>query len=186
MKAEANILSVLNAKHCPSVPKKIFYGPFFSKWSLLLTQPVGEPLTRFMNPILPLGLYREVAVAIKKALRLIHECGVIHADICPANIILVRCGSSWEARLIDFGGSFLLGTPKEDLPGIVGHINTCSVAAMMDEPLTFEDDFESLVYTLTWLSNGSLPWEKDLDSDVFAKKHHFLSNLKSSEFIPTV
>src|SRR5690554_2693592 len=113
MKAEANILSVFNAKHCPSVPKKIFYDPFLSKWSLLLTQPVGEPLTRFMKPILPLELCREVAQTIEKALCLIRECGVVHADICPEHIILVRCESSWEARLSDFGGSFLLGTPKE-------------------------------------------------------------------------
>ena len=89
--------------------------------------------------------------------------------------------NKWEARLIDFGASAEIGSDEEPL----GHLMTSSISMMMGQPLRPEDDLESLVYTLFWMKNGSLPWEGLEESEVLSKKRSFLRTLSQVDFFPT-
>ena len=91
----------------------------------------------------------------------------VHNDIKPANLLLGARSSSQPSRLhlIDFGSATRVdgyaGADGEIARpnGAIGTVTFASVAADDSQLLMRPaDDIESLVYTLTYLAAGSLPW----------------------------
>jgi serine/threonine protein kinase len=53
---------------------------------------------------------------ILDALGALHDAGVVHRDLKPENIFLVRDGSGWSPRLLDFGLAVIV-EHLDDSPG---------------------------------------------------------------------
>src|SRR5258708_25311651 len=61
---------------------------------LVFEDPGGEPLDRLLGDPLEIAKFLRIAIALVGALRRMHERGLIHKDIKPANILFDRtCGS---------------------------------------------------------------------------------------------
>src|SRR5260370_35809606 len=68
---------------------------------LLLEDPGGEPLDRLLGGPMEIGRFLRFAAALSAALRQLHERGLIHKDIQPANVLVnSTTGQVW---LMGFG-----------------------------------------------------------------------------------
>ena len=70
---------------------------------MLVLEDVGgfEPLERLLGAPLEVGRFLRLAIGIAVAVGKLHQRGLVHKDIKPANI-LVNCADG-EARLTGFG-----------------------------------------------------------------------------------
>ena len=68
---------------------------------LVLEDPGGEPLERLLGVPMEVASFLRLAIGISTALRKLHQCGLLHKDIKPSNI-LVNC-TDGEVRLTGFG-----------------------------------------------------------------------------------
>ncbi len=80
----------------------------------------GVSLTQFMaeNQAEPLVIIEAVKQVVDK-LQTVHEAGIVHSDIKPANILVSKDGSTVSARLIDAGAAviqFLRKSQDENSP----------------------------------------------------------------------
>src|ERR1700726_3278940 len=55
---------------------------------LLLEDPGGEPLYRLLGCPMEMGRFLRFAIGLSGALRQLHERGLIHKDIKPANVLV--------------------------------------------------------------------------------------------------
>ena len=63
---------------------------------LLLEDPGGEPLDRLLGQPMEIGRFLRFAIGLSAALRQLHERGLIHKDIKPANVLVdVATGQVW-------------------------------------------------------------------------------------------
>jgi serine/threonine protein kinase len=52
---------------------------------------------------LPADDLLELACPMAEALHAAHECGILHRDVKPANVLVRKDGAAWRVKLIDFG-----------------------------------------------------------------------------------
>src|SRR5208337_4813534 len=69
--------------------------------ALLLDDPGGEPLERLIGAPMEAGRFLRLAIGIAAALGRVHQRGLVHKDVKPANI-LVNCADG-RTRLTGFG-----------------------------------------------------------------------------------
>ena len=55
---------------------------------LILEDPGGEPLGRLIGPPLELGRFLQLAIALSAAIGRLHERGLMHKDLKPANVLV--------------------------------------------------------------------------------------------------
>jgi serine/threonine protein kinase len=68
---------------------------------LLLEDPGGEPLARLLGQPMATGRFLRFATGLSAALRQLHQRGLIHKDIKPANVLVnSTTGQVW---LMGFG-----------------------------------------------------------------------------------
>ena len=128
---------------------------------LLLEDPGGEPLERSLRAPAAVGSFLRRAIGIAVALGKVHQRGLVHKEIKPANILLT--GSNGEVRLTGFGNAlrlprewrspeppeFIAGTLAYMAPEQTGRMN-CSIDS--------RSDLYSLGVTLYQMLTGSLPF----------------------------
>ncbi|MFA1674641.1 serine/threonine protein kinase, partial [Rhizobium mongolense] len=68
---------------------------------LVLEDPGGEPLDRLIGKPMEVGNFLRLAISIAAALGKVHQRGLVHKDIKPANLLVT--GASSEVRLTGFG-----------------------------------------------------------------------------------
>jgi serine/threonine protein kinase len=82
---------------------------------LLLEDPGGEPLDRLLGRPMEMGTFLPVATGIAAALRQLHERGLSHKDIKPANMLVdFATGQVW---LTGFGIASRLPRERRALTG---------------------------------------------------------------------
>src|SRR6266478_9520584 len=100
--------------------------PRDGRMTLVLEDPGGEPLDRLLGRSLEVTQFLHIAIPLAAALRRVHERGLIHKDIKPANVLvdMVNCG----AWLTGFGIASRLprehrvSEPPEVISGTLAYI----------------------------------------------------------------
>jgi serine/threonine protein kinase len=128
---------------------------------LLLDDPGGEPLERLLGAPMELGRFLRLAVCISMALGKLHQRGLIHKDIKPANI-LVNCNDE-HVRLTGFGIASRLRRerqapePPEFIAGTLAYMAP-EQTGRMNRSIDSRSDLYALGVTLYQMLTGSLPF----------------------------
>ena len=128
---------------------------------LLLEDPGGEPLDRLLGRPMEMGGFLHLATGISAALRQLHERGLIHKDIKPANILVNR--TTGEVWLTGFGIASRLPRerqspePPEFIAGTLAYMAP-EQTGRMNRSIDSRSDLYALGVTLYQMLTGSLPF----------------------------
>jgi serine/threonine protein kinase len=128
---------------------------------LLLEDPGGEPLGRLVGRPIEIGRFLRFATGISAALRQLHERGLIHKDIKPANVLAdFATGRVW---LTGFGIASHLPRerqspePPELVAGTLAYMAP-EQTGRMNRSIDSRSDLYALGVTLYQMLTGSLPF----------------------------
>jgi serine/threonine protein kinase len=131
---------------------------------LVLADPGGEPLDRILerDSAQPVALARLLRLALNLAAALGHaqECGLIHKDVKPENILVDNAGHVW---LTGFGIASRLPrertapAPLEIMAGTLAYMSP-EQTGLMNRSMDTRSDLYSLGVTLYQMLTGVLPF----------------------------
>jgi len=128
---------------------------------LLLEDPGGEPLDRLLVGPMEVGGFLRIATGLSAALRQLHERGLIHKDIKPANVLVDSAtGQAW---LTGFGIASRLPRerqspePPELVAGTLAYMAP-EQTGRMNRSIDSRSDLYGLGVTLYQMLTGSLPF----------------------------
>jgi serine/threonine-protein kinase len=123
----------------------------------------GVPLSRLPRPMDPTQLALLLAQACD-ALDAAHRCGVVHRDLKPDNLFVVRRATEAPSlRVLDFGVAKARRPPTEDetAAGIVlGTPAYMAPEQWAGQPVDGRADIYALGVTAYYLTTGQLPFER--------------------------
>jgi PAS domain S-box-containing protein len=129
--------------------------------ALLLDDPGGEPLERFIGRRMETGRFLRLAVGLAAALGQLHQRGLIHKDIKPANALVdATTGRVW---LTGFGIASRLPRehqspePPELIAGTLAYMAP-EQTGRMNRSIDSRSDLYSLGVTLYEMLTGALPF----------------------------
>jgi serine/threonine protein kinase len=128
---------------------------------LLLEDPGGDPLNRLLGRPMEIGRFLRFAIGLSTALRHVHERGLIHKDIKPANV-LVDLASS-HVWLTGFGIASHLPRerqspgPPELVAGTLAYMAP-EQTGRMNRSIDSRSDLYSFGITLYEMLTGALPF----------------------------
>jgi PAS domain S-box-containing protein len=133
----------------------------YGRTVLLLEDPGGEPLDRLLGQPMETRRFLRFATGLSAALREVHERGLIHKDIKPANVLVNSAtGQVW---LTGFGIASRLPRerqspePPELIAGTLAYMAP-EQTGRMNRSIDSRSDFYSLGVTLYELLTGALPF----------------------------
>ena len=110
---------------------------------------------------------KQIIMPLTSALAYLHNRNILHLDIKPDNIMMVRLGDVVKPVLIDFGQAmyFVNGKPKKD-KGIRGYSKGYSPLEQKQNVCTFSPslDIYSLAATLLYMLSGKDPCDAEEQS----------------------
>jgi serine/threonine-protein kinase len=109
---EARAVAEVGNDHLPDIYDFI-YEPKKERIAYAMEFLPGEDLRRILDrrPVMAPGRTARIGAQLCEALEAVHSCGVVHRDLRPANIMLIRRGGDPEfVKLIDFGVAQFAGT----------------------------------------------------------------------------
>ncbi|HXN82096.1 MAG TPA: AAA family ATPase, partial [Myxococcales bacterium] len=128
---------------------------------LVLEDPGGEPLDGLLGPPMEVRRFLRLGVALSAALGRLHERGLIHKDIKPANVLVNRAtGQVW---LTGFGIASRLPRerqppePPEAIAGTLAYMAP-EQTGRMNRSIDSRSDLYSLGVTLYQMLSGVLPF----------------------------
>ena len=128
---------------------------------LVLEDPGGELLSGLLGTPMEVGRFLRIAIGLAAALGKVHERGLIHKDIKPANILVNTEGD--EVRLTGFGSASRL--PRERQPPDPPEFIAGTLAYMapeqtgrMNRSIDSRSDLYSLGVTCFEMLTGNLPF----------------------------
>jgi PAS domain S-box-containing protein len=128
---------------------------------LVLDDAGGEPLNRLLGAPMEVERFLRLAVGVATALGKLHQRGLIHKDIKPANIILNDATS--EVRLTGFGIASRLSRerqaakPPEALNGTLAYMAP-EQTGRMNRSIDSRSDLYALGVTFYQILTGALPF----------------------------
>jgi PAS domain S-box-containing protein len=128
---------------------------------LLFEDPGGEPLDRLLGRPMEMGRFLHLAIGLSVALRQLHEHGLIHKDIKPANVLVNSAtGQVW---LMGFGIASRLPRerqspePPEFIAGSLPYMAP-EQTGRMNRSVDSRSDLYGLGVTLYEMLTGILPF----------------------------
>ena len=97
-----------------------------------------------------------------RGLHAAHECGLLHRDIKPRNIFVMRDDA---VKLIDFGVARLLGNPAAGVAGGAGSVNYMAPEQLQMKPLTARADIFSLATVCYEALTGVHPFARQNEAE---------------------
>jgi PAS domain S-box-containing protein len=131
------------------------------RMTLVLEDPGGTPLDRLLSRPLDVSHFLRIAIPLAGALRDVHERGLIHKDIKPANILVESASSGvW---LTGFGIASRLPrerqapAPPEVIAGTLAYMAP-EQTGRMNRSIDSRSDLYALGVTFYQMLTGSLPF----------------------------
>lgn len=127
---------------------------------LVLEDPGGEPLARYLGTPMETEHFLRVAIGIAAALGNTHQRGLIHKDIKPANILV---NGASDVRLTGFGIASRLSRerqapePPEVVAGTLAYMAP-EQTGRMNRSIDSRSDLYALGVTLYEMLTGNLPF----------------------------
>src|SRR6202042_1516575 len=135
--------------------------PHQGRLALLSEDPGGEPLLRLMGRPLAIGSFLRVSIGLANALTRLHERGLIHKDIKPANVLINSVtGQAW---LTGFGIASRLPRerqapgPPEVIAGTLAYMAP-EQTGRMNRSIDSRSDLYALGVTFYQMLTGRLPF----------------------------
>jgi PAS domain S-box-containing protein len=128
---------------------------------LILEDPGGQPLERQLGQPMELGKFLRLAIRLSAALRELHERGIIHKDVKPANILVDSAIE--KAWLTGFGIASRLPrerqapAPPEIIAGTLAYMAP-EQTGRMNRSVDSRSDLYALGVTFYELLTGTLPF----------------------------
>jgi len=129
--------------------------------ALVREDPGGEPLGRLLGRPLGVSEFLHIAIPLATALRCLHERGLIHKDIKPANVLVdIASGGVW---LTGFGIASRLPRehqnpePAEVIAGTLAYMAP-EQTGRMNRSIDSRSDLYSLGITFYEMLTGTLPF----------------------------
>src|SRR3982074_2904823 len=132
-----------------------------NRMTLVLEDPGGAPLDRLLGRPLNLSQFLRIAIPVAGALRRVHERGLIHKDIKPANILVdTASGGVWRTG---FGIASRLPrerqapAPPEVIAGTLAYMAP-EQTGRMNRSVDSRSDLYALGITFYEMLTGQLPF----------------------------
>ena len=128
--------------------------------TLVLEDPGGAPLDRLLGRPLDVSHFLRIAIPLAGALRHVHERGLVHKDIKPANVLVNSAG---EIRLTGFGIASRLPRerqapdPPEIIAGTLAYMAP-EQTGRMNRSIDARSDLYALGVTFYQMLTGLLPF----------------------------
>ena len=128
---------------------------------LVLDDLGGEPLDRLLGGPMEVGRFLRLAIAVTSALGKLHQRGLVHKDIKPANILFNE--ATGEVRLTGFGIASRLSRerqapePPETIAGTLAYMAP-EQTGRMNRSIDARSDLYALGVTLYQMLTGVLPF----------------------------
>jgi PAS domain S-box-containing protein len=129
--------------------------------TLVLEDPGGGPLERLLGEPLEVGAFLHLAIGIVRALSGLHQRGLVHKDIKPANILVNR--ASGEVRLTGFGIASRFPRerqapdPPENIGGTLAYMAP-EQTGRMNRSIDSRSDLYSIGVVFYQMLTGALPF----------------------------
>lgn len=152
-----NVIRVLDAGELDGAPYLVMEA--------LRGETVGHVLEH--TPALPddlaLRYFREAAEGLAAA----HRVGVVHRDVKPDNLFLVRNGNETMLKVIDFGMAKVERDGGSSAEGLVmGTVQYMAPEQIVSEPVDARTDIYALAVVLFRMLTGHLPFDVELGTDL--------------------
>jgi serine/threonine protein kinase len=152
------------------VPKPYFVMPLLPGRTLYdLIYPSGKPL--------PVERCTDIISQACRGLHAAHECGLLHRDIKPRNIFVMRDDA---VKLIDFGVVRLLGSQTIGAPGTLGTLHYMAPEQIAMKPLTARSDIFSLATVCYEALTGVHPFVRENETETAAAVAEHMPPLASA------
>jgi PAS domain S-box-containing protein len=141
--------------------RPVALAPRDGRMTLVLEDPGGAPLDRLLGRPLEVAQFLRIAIPIAAAIRRMHERGLIHKDIKPANVLVdVASGRTW---LTGFGIASRLPRehrvpePPEVIAGTLAYMAP-EQTGRMNRSVDSRSDLYALGVTFYEMLTGTLPF----------------------------
>ena len=116
-----------------------------------LVLELGESTLAEVEPPLPDDQLEKLLLALASALKYAHSLNLVHADVKPSNVILVRAGEGYVPKLADFSiAKFWLedSTVSMTVKGTMGFLDPFLVSKLERGAPSFQDYVLADIYSL--------------------------------------
>jgi PAS domain S-box-containing protein len=121
----------------------------------------GEPLAALLGAPMEVGTFLRIAVGIASAVSKVHQAGLVHKDIKPANVLITGPGPQVQLTGFDIASHLTRERQSPEPPELIA--GTLAYMApeqtgRMNRSIDSRSDLYALGVTLYEMSTGSLPF----------------------------